>query len=194
MSMRSLAAIPTTAAALISWFFRETITHWFFGKVVESVDSHVETLVEYGVPALFMAATLYLLGTGSDFSAVTDRFARRISLRDAASRLYTEFRGTTIGALMEGPTGTTAEGILENAAVHILKRVPLEVRHPPSTKWESLDPLAVGGLTACGGATGLRFVGHNDVDFPEVRLKIRDLKRLIREYQAEAREPARWGA
>jgi hypothetical protein len=95
---------------------------------------------------------------------------------------------------MEGPTGTTPDGILDNAAAHILHRVRLEVKRPPSTDWEGLDPLAIGGLAACGGATGLRFVGHNNVDFPEVRLKVRDLRRLMREYQAEAHQPARWGA
>jgi hypothetical protein len=94
---------------------------------------------------------------------------------------------------MEQPSGTTPDGILDNAAAHIFQRLQVEVKHPPSTKWEPLNPLAIGGLAACGGGTGLRFVGHNDVDFPEVRLNVRDLNRLIREYKAEAREPARWG-
>jgi hypothetical protein len=46
------------------------------------------------------------------------------------------------------------------------------------------------GLTACGGATGLRFVGRSDVVYPEVRVKARDLRRLIRAYKAQARSLA----
>ena len=74
MFARSLAAI-STIAAFLSWFFKETITHWFFGKVVESVDSHVEMLVEYGVPAVFAAVALYLLWSGSDLPTFPSVFA-----------------------------------------------------------------------------------------------------------------------
>jgi hypothetical protein len=119
-------------------------------------------------------------------------------------QLYTKFRGTTVGALMEGSTGTAPDGVLDNAAAHILHDLPLEARRSPSRKWELLDPLALGGLTACGGATGLgltacggatglRFVGQSDVAYPEVRMKARDLRRLIRAYQAEAHPLASFG-
>jgi hypothetical protein len=189
MSTR-LLAVPTSVAAILSWFFRETITHWFFGKVVDEMNGNVEMLVEYGIPTVFAAATFLLLWDGS---AVPNPFARKISLRDAASRLYTKFRGTTIGGLMEGPSGTTPDGILDYAASHILHHLPVEVKRPPSTKWEPLDPLAVGGLTVSGGATGLRFVGSNDVIFTEPRLKRKDLERLIREYEPQAHQPARFG-
>jgi hypothetical protein len=60
-------------------------------------------------------------------------------------------RGNTVGSLMEGPVGTAPDGVLDNAATHILHHLPFEVRRPPSRKWETLDPVALGGLTACGG-------------------------------------------
>ena len=130
---------------------------------------------------------------GPDFSTLTTLLGRKISLRDAAAQLYMKFRGTTVGALMEGPTGTAPDGVLDNAAAHILHHLPLEARRSPSRKWEPLDPLALGGLTACGGATGLRFVGRSDVAYPEVRVKARDLRRLIRAYRAEAHPLASLG-
>ncbi len=177
MSTR-LLAIPTAIAAAVSWIFRETITHWFFGKVVDEVNSNAEILVEYGLPAAFVVATVYFVLNGSDVPAsISNQLARKISLRDAASELYTKLRGTTVGGLMEGPTGTTPDGILDNAAAHILHRLPLEVKRPPSTEWEPLDVLARPGLTACHGATGLKFIGSNDVEFTEVRLRIKDLER-----------------
>jgi hypothetical protein len=150
------------------------------------VSSSAEMLVEYGVPAAFAAATLYLTWVGPDFSTFTTTLARKISLRNAAAQLYTKFRGTTVGALMEGPVGTALDGVLDNAATHILHHLPFEVRRPPSRKWETLDPVALGGLAECGGATGLRFVGRSDVAYPQVRVKARDLRRLIRVYRAQA--------
>ena len=176
------------------------------GKVmgVDTVSSNAEMLVEYGMPAAFVAATLYLAWAGPDFSTLTTLLGRKISLRDAAAQLYTKFRGTTVGALMEGSAATASDGVLDNAAAHILHHLPLEARRSPSRKWEPLDPLALGGLTACGGATGLgltacggatglRFVGQSDVAYPEVRVKARDLRRLIRAYQAEAHPLASFG-
>ena len=168
------------------------------------MSSSAEMLVEYGVPAAFAAATLYLTWVGPDFSTFTTTLARKISLRNAAAQLYTKFRGTTVGALMEGPVGTALDGVLDNAATHILHHLPFEVRRPPSRKWETLDPVALGGLaecggatglglTACGGATGLRFVGRSDVAYPQVRVKARDLRRLIRVYRAQAHPLASFG-
>jgi hypothetical protein len=141
---------------------------------------------------------------GGASSTFTTTLARKISLRNAVARLYTKFRGTTVGSLMEGPVGTAPDGVLDNAATHILHHLPFEVRRPPSRKWETLDPVALGGLaecggatglglTACGGATGLRFVGRSDVAYPEVRVKARDLRRLIRVYRAEAHPLASFG-
>ena len=78
------------------------------GKVmgVDTVSSNAEILVEYGMPAAFVAATLYLAWACPDFSTLTTLLGRKISLRDAAAQLYTKFRGTSVGALMEGPAGT----------------------------------------------------------------------------------------
>ncbi len=149
------------------------------------MSGNAETLVEYAVPATFAAATLYLLWAGPNALTVPDVLARRISLREAAERLYTEFRGTTVGSLMEGSVGTAPDGILDNAAAHILHRAPVEVKRSPSTKWERLDPLAAGGLMECNGATGVKIVWRRDIAYPEARLKLRDLKRLIQQYRAE---------
>jgi hypothetical protein len=110
---------------------------------------------------------------------------RKISLRDAALRLYEEFENSDIGKLMQGPTGTTPDGILDNAGTHIVQHLPVEVRRLPSTKWEPLPRSEVGGLMVCGGATGLRYVEHHDVVYTEPRLTRKDLARLIREYRGD---------
>jgi hypothetical protein len=112
--------------------------------------------------------------------------SRKISLRDAALRLYEECRGTSIGRSMEDGTGCQ-EDVLDRAGQHILLSLPLEVKRPPSTKWEPLDPLSVGRLMVCGGAMGLKFHGSSSVAYPEVRLmRRRDLARLIGEHNARS--------
>jgi hypothetical protein len=109
------------------------------------------------------------------------RFGRTISLRDAAAKLYGEMRGTDIGRLMEGHSG--APNILDNAANHILEHVTLEVKRPPSTKWETLPRAEASQLMACDDATGLRPILVNEAIYAEPRLRRKDLRRLIREFK-----------
>src|SRR5258708_10237024 len=96
-------------------------------------------------------------------------------------------RGTDIGRMFDRHSGATTDEILDGVAAHILEYVPLEVKRPPSTKWELLAQGENNKLIARGGATGLGYIESNSVKYPEVRLKRRDLISLIRHSKADAK-------
>jgi hypothetical protein len=122
-------------------------------------------------------------------SANVSPFHSKISLREAAAKLYAELRGTDVGRLMEGPPGASADNILDSAAHHVLQYAPLEVKRPPSTKWEPLpeEEKGKGRLMSRDGASALSYIESHGIRYTEPRLRRRDLMRLIREYKAEAR-------
>jgi hypothetical protein len=112
-------------------------------------------------------------------------FERTVSLRDGARQLYEEMRGTDIGRLLEGHSGSP--NILDNAGNHILERVPLTVKRPPSTKRESLSRGEASQLMVCDDATGLRLILKDEAIYKEPRLNKGDLLGLIEEYRRDAR-------
>jgi len=119
-------------------------------------------------------------------------FSRTVSLRDGAKILYRAMRGTDTGMLFHGPTSEpTDDDVLMWTATHILEKVPLEVKKPPfRDTWEPLDPSEQRQLVVCIGANGLRRFDHDEVLYPDVRMKRKDLRRLIRQYRAEAKPVA----
>lgn len=174
-----------------------------FGRFVPLAASAAFYLVAFGATAggytnVPLAIGCFVVATGllgfaawhsiAEWLTGGNPFARKISLRDAALRLYEEFCETSIGRTMEGPTGTSPSGILDNAGTHILQNhLPLEVKRPPSTRWELLPDSEVGGLMVCEGATGLRQVERDAVKYTEPRLMRKDLARLIQEYRTQVR-------
>jgi len=78
MSARLFAAL-TGAATLVSWFFREAATHWFFEKVVHVANDNAEISFEYGVPAAFAGATFYLLMRSFGSAGTGNPFERKIA-------------------------------------------------------------------------------------------------------------------
>jgi hypothetical protein len=116
-----------------------------------------------------------------------DFFDRNISLRDAATRLYEAVRGTDIGREFERRPEATEDEVLDRAALHIIEHVPIEAKHPPSTRWEPLSVAERNKLMPRGGATGLGSIEGDDVIYTEPRLQRKDLWPLIRDYKASAR-------
>ena len=87
MSARLFAAL-TGAATLVSWFFREAATHWFFEKVVHVANDNAEISFEYGVPAAFAGATFYLLMRSFGSAGTGNPFERKIVPRFPHQHLW----------------------------------------------------------------------------------------------------------
>jgi hypothetical protein len=142
-------------------------------------------LAWWGGLALVGGGILYLFVKWLRIGRLTLGFAGlfdcTISLNEAARKLYEEMRGTDVGRLIEGHA--SAPNIFDNAAGHILEHVPLEVKWPPSTKWETLTKSEASQLMPCNDATGLRKILADEPICTEVRLRRKDLRRLIREYK-----------
>jgi hypothetical protein len=147
--------------------------------------SHIVREVLFGI-----GAAMFIGGLGYALAPLFVRFAlpsRSISLHDAAVKLYEAMKGTDVGRMFDRHTGATPEELLDGVGHHIVEHCPLEVKRPPSTKWEPLPRDERNRLMARSGATGLGYVESADIRYPEVRLNQGDLKRLIKEYKADAR-------
>ena len=107
-----------------------------------------------------------------------------LSLREAARILYEEFRGTDIGNFMEWKPNATPDEILDWAATHFLSYVPVEVKRPPSQKWEPLPEKEKNRIRPWDGARGFQDREGERTPYSEPRVRRSDLLRLIAEYKS----------
>jgi hypothetical protein len=190
-----LIALVSYAGA-VGWYYRWDFARaWLYDqtfRVLESAELS-KLAADHIIPiALFAFGTYMLLLNRPDSWRLPtldelNLFDRTISLRDASIKLYEEMKGTDIGRWFDSHSGASADEILDGVSHHILEYAPLEVKRPPSTKWEPLPQDEKDQLMGRGGATGFSRIGSNSVKYPEVRLKRKDLKSLIRQYKADAK-------
>jgi hypothetical protein len=200
--VRLLGLAAYLGAAL--WYFRAEFGRaWVYDLIFRWMESEElsKLIAENALPMALILIGSYLFwltrpqlvdGTASSWRLPSilgeiSPFDRTISLRDAAIKLYEELRGADMGRLFEKHKGASHDEILDGVAHHILEHVALEVKRPPSTKWERLPDSEKSNLMSRNGARGIGTVMGNEVTYTEPRLKRRDLTRVIRDYKAEAR-------
>ena len=110
-----------------------------------------------------------------------------ISLREAARKFYEEFRGTNLGEQLEGGPDQTPDGILEYAASWPFEECSIEVKRPPSSKWEPLPASEKQRLITCDGGSGLKYLDDDHATFTEARLTTDNLAALIDAYKKVAK-------
>jgi len=133
-------------------------------------------LVALGSATLVVSLLMWLCSR-CQFRVPWQRYGT-ISLKDAAIKLHEELRGTD--KFFEGKPGAGPDDILDRAANYILQSMTIEVKKPPSTKWEPLPQSEVEKLMVGGGGTVLTDIDSDVVRYTEPRLKQKDLNRLIR--------------
>lgn len=104
------------------------------------------------------------------------------SLRESAIELYGEIRGTYLAETIEAKADQREDDILNFAAELLASQIRLEVRKPPSAKWERFDTSRLSEMMFCDGARGIRYIGGHDQKayFTDVRLLSADLSGAIR--------------
>jgi hypothetical protein len=107
-------------------------------------------------------------------------FSRYLSLKDAAIKFYTTLRHTNTGRQL---TGKTPERTLEHVASLIIQSIPVEVKKPPSTKWEKLPADEIDRLDVGAGGGVIRELVSETPVYLEARVKRCDLNRSIRSYR-----------
>jgi hypothetical protein len=193
--IRWLTALVSYAGA-VGWYYRgDFVRAWLYDQTFRALESAElsKLAADHIIPIALVAFGTYmlLLNRPDSWRLPTldelNPFDRTIPLRDATIKFYEELRGTDIGRMFDRHSGATADEILDGVAAHILEYVPLQVKRPPSTKWELLAQGENNKLMARGGATGLGYIESNNVKYPEARLKRRDLISLIRQYKDDAK-------
>jgi hypothetical protein len=107
------------------------------------------------------------------------------TLREGAAQLYAALRGGNIAHIIELKY-TSDDDILDYAGNILMHNAELEVRKLPSQKWEPFDRTLLSQMRACGGATGLRYVGDRIPHFSEVRMLPQDLTAAINRIVAKS--------
>jgi hypothetical protein len=110
-----------------------------------------------------------------------------ILLRDAAREFYGEMRGTDIGGQMDWKSDATKDERLDWAATPFFEGAAIEVKVPPSQKWESLPESKKAELLICDGANGLKGFDDDHATYTEPRLKRSDAGRIIAEQKQKAK-------
>jgi len=103
-----------------------------------------------------------------------------LSLRDASGRLYGEVRGSFLAKFWERMS-KSEDDILNVAGTTLVEHAPVEVRKPPSKKWESFDPRLLNQMNICGGASVIKYIGESGAFFVEPRILNSDLNKAIAE-------------
>ena len=71
--LRNMFAFLNGLAAMVTWFFRESIKSWFFDKVVHQMNPWESALIEYGIPVAFGGTCIWLLWRRKGSSVATLR-------------------------------------------------------------------------------------------------------------------------
>jgi hypothetical protein len=139
------------------------------------------------------AAILFLWAPLQGLIRIAAHFRRPIPLNEAAALIYGELRGTDLGNFTEGHSGTTNE-ILDNVGMQILHNAQVRVRRAPSPKWEIFPKSELRRMGVCGGATGVRYWGRDEVYYSDPIVSKRDVARVTKHLKRNANFRSEWSS
>ena len=116
---------------------------------------------------------------------------RLIPLSEGAALIYGELRGTDLGRFTEGHTGSSDE-ILDNVGMQILHNAKVNVRRAPSPKWEIFPKSELSKMGVCGGATGIRYWGRDEIYYTDPTVSKRDVARVTKHLKRNANFRSEW--
>jgi hypothetical protein len=148
----------------------------------------------WALPALLIFLSLVLLilpAVAKLFLKLRQHKRGLIDLKEAAAQIYGELRGTDLGRFTEGHTGSSDE-ILDNIGMQILHNADVQVRRPPSPKWEPFPKSELNKMTVCDGASGIRYFGKERAVFTDLKVTRKNVARVLKHLKANAKWKSDW--
>ncbi|HEV2548439.1 MAG TPA: hypothetical protein VGU20_13955 [Stellaceae bacterium] len=196
MLPKIVALLLSAVASIGTWFARGAIEAWFFGKVVAVTPDPISGgIVEYGPPAAFAALTIWLLLRNTDLelpSLTMTAFPWSLVPIDTAARLAFEAAEKAGVADLTTHPDTAPEERLRHFIYGFMvdDQTTLLGAKPPSTRLTQVSD-DDGSLYPVVGENRFDALTPRRVAYTNVKIRRRDLNRIIREYPRRAREFAR---
>jgi hypothetical protein len=191
-----VAPLSSAVAAIGTWFGKGVIEAWFFEKVVAMTPDPISVgIVEYGPPTAFAALTIWLLLRNTDLelpSLTMTALPWSLVPIDTAARLAFEAAEKAGVADLTTHPDTAPDERLRHYIYGFMvdDETTLLGAKPPSTRLMQISE-DDGSLYPVVGENRLDALTPRRVAYTNVKIRRRDLNRIIREYPRRAREFAR---
>jgi hypothetical protein len=185
------AALFSALAAFGTWFGRGTIESWFFGHVIAMTpEPTLGFLVQYGPPTAFAILTFYLMTRGSGFELPNLPFwvpGALVPIDRAARLAFEAAERAGVVDLTSHPDTAPEERLrhyiytfMVDDETLLLGAKPPSMQLMPIPRDERFYPVV--GKNQFDALTPQR------IAYTNVKIRHRDLRRIIREYPRRARE------